>query len=178
MVRVGLTGGIGSGKSEVARMLAGHGARVIDADVVAREVVAPGTPGYARVVEAFGPAVLADDGSLDRAALAARVFAEPEELAALNAIVHPLVRTRTAALMAEAPDDAVVVNDVPLLVELGLAAQEDPVLAGGAPGAVRLDRLVARGLSPEDARARLAAQASRAERLAEADYVIDNSGPL
>src|SRR3954449_10884374 len=122
MLRVGLTAGIGSGKSEVARMLAAHGARVIDADVVAREVVEPGTPGFARVVEAFGPAIVADDGSLDRAALAGQVFADPEKLTVLNAIVHPLVRTRTAALMAEAPDDAVVVNDVPLLVEVGLAA--------------------------------------------------------
>src|SRR3954452_15354838 len=131
MLRVGLTGGIGSGKSEVARMLAAHGALVIDADVVAREVVEPGTPGFARVVEAFGPAIVSDDGSLDRAALAGRVFADPEQLIVLNAIVHPLVRTRTAELMAElmaeAPDDAVVVNDVPLLVEVGQASTYDLV---------------------------------------------------
>src|SRR4051794_22434975 len=178
MLRVGLTGGIGSGKSEVPRMLAGHGARVIGADVVAREGVAPGTPGDARVVEAFGPAVLADDGSLDRAALAARVFADPEELAALNAIVHPLVRARTAELMAEAPDDAVVVNDVPLLVEVGLASTYDLVVVVDAPEDVRLERLVGRGLSSADARARMAAQAAREDRLAGADYVIENAGSL
>lgn len=178
MLRVGLTGGIGSGKSEVARLLVGHGACLIDADVVAREVVEPGTPGYARVVEAFGPTVVAADGTLDRSALAARVFADPEQLAALNAIVHPLVAARTAELVGQAPLDAVVVNDVPLLVENALQGSYDLVVVVDAPEDVRLERLVARGLSPAEARDRMAVQASREDRLAGADYVIDNTGSL
>lgn len=178
MLRVGLTGGIGSGKSEVARLLVGHGACLIDADVVAREVVEPGTSGYARVVEAFGPTVVADDGTLDRSALAARVFADPEQLAALNAIVHPLVAARTAELVGQAPPDAVVVNDVPLLVENALQGSYDLVVVVDAPEDVRLERLVARGLSPAEARDRMAVQASREDRLAGADYVIDNTGSL
>jgi dephospho-CoA kinase len=178
MLRVGLTGGIGSGKSEVARLLVGHGARLIDADLVAREVVEPGTPGFARVVEALGPSVVAADGTLDRPAVAALVFADPDLLAALNAIVHPLVAVRTAELMAEAPLDGVVVNDVPLLMENGLKGSYDLVVVVDAPEDVRLERLVARGLSPADVRARMAAQASREDRLAGADYVVDNSGTL
>jgi dephospho-CoA kinase len=178
LLRVGLTGGIGSGKSEVARLLVGHGARLIDADLVAREVVEPGTPGLARVVEALGPSVVAPDGTLDRPAVAALVFADPGLLAALNAIVHPLVAARTAQLMHEAPDDAVVVNDVPLLMENGLQGSYDLVVVVDAPEDVRLERLVARGLSPADVRARMAAQASREDRLAGADYVIDNAGTM
>ena len=165
MLRVGLTGGIGSGKSEVARLLVGHGACLIDADVVAREVVEPGTSGYARVVEAFGPTVVAADGTLDRSALAARVFADPEQLAALNAIVHPLVAARTAELVGQAPPDAVVVNDVPLLVENGLRGL-DLVVVVDAPEESALERLVARGLSSGRRPGPHGGQASREDRLA------------
>ena len=119
MLRIGLTGGIGSGKSTVAGLLAGRGAVVVDADRLAREVVAPGTPGLAAVVEEFGPQVLAADGSLDRPALAAVVFADPAARARLDAVVHPLVRARAAEATAAAPPDAVLVQDVPLLVETG-----------------------------------------------------------
>src|SRR5690606_4987528 len=121
VLRVGLTGGIGAGKSEVARRLAGHGAVVVDADRLAREVVAPGTDGLAEMVARFGRRVLTADGGLDRAALAAVVFDDEAARRDLEAIIHPRVRARTAALVAAAPSDAVVVNDVPLLVEAGLA---------------------------------------------------------
>jgi dephospho-CoA kinase len=175
---VGLTGGIGSGKSEVARLLAAHGAVVIDADQLAREVVEPGTPGLAQVVAAFGPDVLGPDGRLDRKALAARVFSDGAALARLNAIVHPLVAERGAELVAEAPVDAVVVHDVPLLVENGLEDAYDLVVVVDAPEEARLARLAARGLTEEDARARMAAQASSEERLAAADYLVVNDGDL
>lgn len=179
MLSVGLTGGIGSGKSEVTRRLAARGATVIDSDLLAREVVAPGTPGLAAVVEWFGPGVLATDGRLDRAALAAIVFGDAEQREALNAIVHPLVRARSAELAAAAPPDAVVVHDVPLLVEAGLAGLFDVVVVVDVPEAVQLDRLVRqRGMTEPEARARIAAQASPEQRLAAADYVIDNSGDL
>lgn len=178
MLRVGLTGGIGAGKSEVARLLAGHGAYVVDADVVAREVVEPGTPGLQSIVEAFGDGVLQPDGSLDRKALAARVFSDAQALARLNRIVHPLVAARTAELVSGLSDDPVVVHDVPLLVENDLAGAYDVVVVVDAPEDVRLERLVARGLDAADARARMHAQASREERLAVADHVIDNSGDL
>jgi dephospho-CoA kinase len=175
---VGLTGGIGSGKSEVARLLAAHGAVVIDADQLAREVVEPGTPGLAQVVAAFGPDVLGPDGRLDRKALAARVFSDGAALARLNAIVHPLVAERGAELVAEAPVDAVVVHDVPLLVENGLEDAYDLVVVVDAPEEARLARLAARGLTDKDARARMAAQAPREERLAAADYLVVNDGDL
>jgi dephospho-CoA kinase len=175
---VGLTGGIGSGKSEVARLLAAHGAVVIDADQLAREVVEPGTPGLAQVVAAFGPDVLGPDGRLDRKALAARVFSDGAALARLNAIVHPLVAERGAELVAEAPVEAVVVHDVPLLVENGLEDAYDLVVVVDAPEEARLARLAARGLTDEDARARMAAQASSEERLAAADYLVVNDGDL
>lgn len=178
MLRVGLTGGIGSGKSEVARALAGHGAIVVDADVVAREVVAPGTPGLAEVVRAFGSDVLAPDGSLDRPRLGEVVFGDADARRRLEAIVHPLVRARRAEMVAAAPSDAVVVEDVPLLVETGLAADYDVVVVVDAPDEVRLERLEARGTPREDAERRIAAQASRADRLAAADVVIDNAGSL
>src|SRR5512132_2612972 len=128
VLRIGLTGGIGSGKSTVSELLAARGAVIVDADRIAREVVEPGTPGLAAVVAAFGEQVLAADGSLDRPALAAVVFSDPAARARLDAIVHPLVRRRTAELVAAAPGDAVVVNDVPLLVETGQAASFDVVL--------------------------------------------------
>ncbi|MED7954189.1 dephospho-CoA kinase [Kitasatospora sp. NPDC058201] len=179
MLKIGLTGGIGAGKSEVSRLLAAHGAVIVDSDVIAREVVAPGTGGLKAVAAEFGAGVLAADGSLDRPALGAIVFADPERLAALNAIVHPLVRARSAELEAAASPDAVVVHDVPLLAENGLAPLYDLVIVVDAEDGVRIDRLVRlRGMAEEEARARMAAQASRADRLAIADVVIDNSGPL
>ncbi|MFJ3216167.1 dephospho-CoA kinase [Kitasatospora sp. NPDC086801] len=179
MLKIGLTGGIGAGKSEVSRLLAAHGAVIVDSDVIAREVVEPGTDGLAAVVAEFGPQVLREDGALDRPALGAIVFADPERLRALNAIVHPLVRARSAELEAAAAPDAVVVHDVPLLAENGLAPLYDLVVVVDAADEVRVERLVRlRGMAEEEARARMAAQASRADRLAVAGLVIDNSGPL
>ena len=176
---VGLTGGIGAGKSEVSRCLADLGALVVDADALAREVVAPGTPGLAEVVAAFGPEVLAADGSLDRPALARRVFADPPARQRLEGIIHPRVRARTAQLVAAAPADAVVVNDVPLLVEAGLAGAFDLVLVVLAPEQVRLERLTAgRGMPVQEARSRIAAQASDEQRRAVADVVIVNDGSV
>jgi dephospho-CoA kinase len=176
VLRVGLTGGIGSGKSTVAALLAGHGAVVVDADRIAREVVEPGTAGLAAVVAEFGEGVLAPDGSLDRPALAAVVFADPAARARLDAVVHPLVRRRAAELMAGLPDDAVVVQDVPLLAETGQAGSYDLVLVVEADPETRVARLVARGLAADDARARIAAQASDEQRRAIADVVLDNRG--
>ncbi|MFJ4962051.1 dephospho-CoA kinase [Streptomyces sp. NPDC088729] len=178
MLKVGLTGGIGAGKSEVARLLVGYGAVLIDSDRIAREVVEPGTPGLAAVTREFGPDVLAADGSLDRPALGAIVFADPERLAALNAIVHPLVGARSAELERAAGTESVVVHDVPLLTENGLAPLYDVVVVVDASPETQLDRLVRlRGMAEADARARMAAQATRAQRLAVADLVVDNDGP-
>jgi dephospho-CoA kinase len=176
VLRIGLTGGIGSGKSTVSALLAARGAVIVDADRIAREVVEPGTPGLARVAETFGEQVLAADGSLDRAALAAVVFADPEARRQLDGIVHPLVRARASDLAAAAPPDAVVVNDVPLLVETGQASSYDLVLVVEADPETRVSRLVRRGLTAEDARARMEAQASDGQRRAVADVVLDNSG--
>ena len=159
-------------------MLAAHGAVVIDADRLAREVVEPGTPGLAQVVEAFGSDVLGSDGRLDRKALAARVFSDPVELARLNAIVHPLVAERTVELVAAAPVESVVVHDVPLLVENGLEGAYDLVVVVDAPEDLRLERLVSRGLTEQDALSRMAAQASTEERLAAADYLVENDADL
>ncbi|MFI5682703.1 dephospho-CoA kinase [Streptomyces sp. NPDC051636] len=179
MLTVGLTGGIGAGKSEVSRLLVEHGAVLIDADRIAREVVAPGTDGLAAVVEAFGEQVLAEDGSLDRPRLGSIVFADPEKLALLNSIVHPLVGARSRELENAAAGDAVVVHDVPLLAENGLAPLYDVVVVVDASPATQLDRLVRlRGMTEEDARARMAAQATREKRLEIADIVIDNDVPL
>lgn len=179
MLKVGLTGGIGAGKSEVSRLLVEHGAVLIDADRIAREVVAPGTPGLAAVVDAFGEGVLAPDGGLDRPKLGSIVFADPGKLAVLNSIVHPLVGDRSRTLEDAAPEDAVVVHDVPLLAENGLAALYDLVIVVDARPGTQLDRLVRlRGMTEEDARARMAAQASRDKRLEIADIVIDNDVPL
>ncbi len=152
MITVGLTGGIGSGKSEVARLLAAHGAVVVDADALAREAVAPGTPGLAAVVAEFGPEVLAADGSLDRAALGRVVFGDDTRLAALEAIVHPYVGRRSAELMAAAAPGSVVVYDVPLLVEKGLQDGYDVVVVVDAADDVRLHRLVDRRGMPVDGR--------------------------
>ncbi|MFG2952702.1 dephospho-CoA kinase [Streptomyces sp. NPDC048291] len=179
MLKVGLTGGIGAGKSEVSRLLVGHGAVLIDADRIAREVVAPGTPGLAAVAEAFGPEVLAADGSLDRPKLGSIVFADPERLAVLNSIVHPLVGVRSRELESGAAADAVVVHDVPLLAENGLARLYDVVVVVDAAPETQLDRLTRlRGMTEDDARARMAAQATREKRLEIADIVIDNDVPL
>ncbi|MFE2065502.1 dephospho-CoA kinase [Streptomyces sp. NPDC059467] len=179
MLKVGLTGGIGAGKSEVSRLLVGRGAVLIDADRIAREVVAPGTPGLAAVVEVFGPDVLTADGSLDRPKLGAIVFADPERLAVLNSIVHPLVGARSRELESAAAADAVVVHDVPLLAENGLAPLYDVVVVVDTAPETQLDRLVRlRGMTEEDARARMAAQATREKRLEIADIVVDNDVPL
>ena len=178
MRRVGLTGGIGSGKSTVAQLFSELGAYVVDADRVAREVVAPGSDGLRALVAEFGPGICAPDGSLDRAAMAEVVFADESARARLNAITHPRIAARTAELMAALPDDAVVIHDVPLLAELGLQGAYDLVVVVDAPDDVRITRLIDRGLSESDARARIAAQAGREQRLAIADVVIDNSGDL
>ncbi|GAA1514688.1 dephospho-CoA kinase [Sphaerisporangium rubeum] len=179
MLKVGLTGGIGSGKSEVAKRLGALGAVVIDADKIAREVVEPGTSGLALIVEEFGPEILRADGALDRERLGRIVFADPERLARLNAIVHPRVGDRVAELQAEAPEDAVVVYDVPLLAENGLASMYDVVIVVDAPDDVRVSRVVHhRGMSEDDALARIKAQATRDDRLKVADIVVPNDGPL
>ena len=178
MIRVGLTGGIGSGKSTVARLLAEHGALVIDADQIAREVVEPGQPALTEIAERFGPDVITTDGSLDRAALAAIVFADAVALADLNAITHPRIAARTAQLIDAAPDDAVVVYDMPLLVENDLAEGWDHVIVVEADREVRVRRLIERGLDEADIEARMSRQASDEQRRAVADVVIDNSGDL
>jgi dephospho-CoA kinase len=167
---------VGSGKSTVAALLADKGAVIIDADRNAREVVEPGTPGYDAVVARFGPAVVADDGTLNRAAIAEIVFNDEQALSDLNAIVHPLVGQRMAQLMAEAPADAIVVHDVPLLVENNLAPAYDVVVVVLADDETRVRRLAGRGRPEADARARIAAQANDGERRAVADEIIENDG--
>jgi dephospho-CoA kinase len=179
VLRVGLTGGIGSGKSEVSKRLAAQGAIVIDADAIARQVVEPGTPGLAEVVEAFGPEVLLPDGHLDRSRLGDIVFADERLRARLNGITHPLVGARMRELEQGAGPQAIVVHDVPLIAENNLAGAYDLVVVVDVPPRIQLDRLVRhRGMTREQAKARMAAQASRADRLAIADVVVDNSGPL
>ncbi len=179
MITVGLTGGIGSGKSTVSALLAEHGAVIIDADAITRELQQPGQPVLAAIVERFGPEVLRDDGTLDRPALAARVFGDPELLKDLNAIVHPAVGAEIARrLAALAGTDAVVVLDIPLLVESGRYRVAGVIVVDVDPE-VAVERLVRfRAMDEADARARMARQASRAERAARADRVIDNSGDL
>ena len=183
MLRVGLTGGIGSGKSEVSRRLAARGAVILDADVASREVVAPGTPGLARIAEAFGPEVIGPDGALDRERLGAIVFADPAQRERLNAIVHPLVREWMRAGDQAAADSGrdglVVVHDVPLLAEGGRRGDFDLVVVVDVPPELQVERLVSqRGMAADQARARMAAQATRQQRLAVADIVIGNSGSL
>ena len=176
-MRVGLTGGVASGKSSVAVMLTELGAVVIDADALAREVVAPGTPGLAAVVAEFGAGVLGADGALDRPALGALVFADAEARRRLEAIIHPQVRARAAQLEAAAPPGALVVHDIPLLVETGQAEAFDAVIVVDVPEELQVERMTAlRGMSRADAQARIAAQATRRDRLAVATYVIDNTG--
>jgi dephospho-CoA kinase len=178
-MRVGLTGGVASGKSTVSAMLGELGAIVIDADVLAREAVAPGTDGLAAVVAAFGEGVLAADGTLDRPAVGAIVFADEEQRRTLEGIIHPRVRARAAEIEAEASPDAVVVHDIPLLTETGQAGSFDAVVVVDVPVETQLDRMAGlRGMSRQDAESRVAAQASREERLAIATYVVDNSGTI
>jgi dephospho-CoA kinase len=179
VLRVGLTGGIGSGKSEVSKRLAAQGAVIIDADAIAREVVAPGTAGLAEVTEAFGREVLRPDGELDRIRLGDIVFADPQLRARLNAIVHPRVGARMAELEQAAGPGAIVVHDVPLIAENGMAGAYDVVVVVDVPPRTQVERLVRnRGLTRDQAAARMAAQASREDRLAIASIVIDNSGSL
>jgi dephospho-CoA kinase len=186
MLRVGLTGGIGSGKSEVSRRLAAHGAVIIDADVGAREVVVPGSPGLAQIAATFGERVLAPDGSLDRDRLGRIVFGDPDLRAKLNAIIHPLVRAwmqdaeRTAVQSAD-PDGPgpVIVHDVPLLAESRGRNGFDLIIVVDVPPGVQLARLTAqRGMPADQASARIASQTSREQRLAIADIIIDNSGTM
>lgn len=182
MQRIGLTGGIASGKSVVAGRLAEHGAAVVDHDVLAREAVRPGSAGLDALVEAFGAGVLRSDGSLDRAALGALVFADPGQRARLDAVLHPEIRRLAAereAAVAAAHRGAVVVHDIPLLVETGQAEAFHLLVVVDAPAGLRVQRLVdGRGLTPEQAEQRVAAQASDADRLAVADRVLDGSGTV
>lgn len=179
VLRVGLTGGIGSGKSEVSRRLRARGVLVIDADVLAREVIGPGTEGLAAVIAEFGPHVLDADGVLDRSALAESVFGDEAARRRLERIIHPRVRARAAQLEATAPAGAVVVHDIPLLVETGQDTEFDVVVVVDVPEEEQLRRLVAcRGIDAGEAESRISAQVSRTERLAVADVVIDNSGSL
>jgi dephospho-CoA kinase len=179
VLRVGLTGGIGSGKSEASRRFVACGAVLLDADQAARDVVAVGTPGLARVVDEFGSQVLRADGSLDRERVASIVFNDADALRRLNAIVHPLVGERMAAIAAAAPADAILLYDVPLIAESNVAHGFDVVIVVDVPPDVQLDRLVRlRGMDAADAHARMSHQATREQRLAIADIVIDNSGTL
>lgn len=179
VLKIGLTGGIASGKSVVASRLEERGAVLVDADALAREVVEPGTQGLTRIVAEFGRDVLGADGRLDRPKLGALVFGDADRLAALNGIVHPLVRSRAAAIAEAAAEDSVVVQDIPLLVETGQGSDFHLVVVVDAPDDVRLQRMLEhRGMTEDAARARMAAQAKRQERLAAADVVLDNSGSL
>lgn len=181
MLVVGLTGNVGSGKSSVARSLAARGVRVIDADLLAREAVSPGSPALARIVARWGPLVLGADGALDRAALRERVFGDHAELEALNAIVHPEVLRRRDALLgaARTAGERIVVCDIPLLFEAGLAAGVDVIVLVDAPRDVRLERLMRdRSLDRPAATAMIAAQMPSELKRARADYVIDNTGSL
>ena len=178
-MRVGLTGGIASGKSAVSAILAEFGAVVVDADLLAREEVAAGTPGLREIVDAFGPDVLTETGELDRPKVGALVFADEDARRRLEAIIHPRVRARGAELEAQAGPEALVVHDIPLLAETGQADAFDAVLVVDVPVEVQLDRMVTqRGMSREEAEARVKAQASREQRRAVAMYVLDNTGTL
>ena len=178
-MRVGLTGGVASGKSAVAALLVEHGAVLIDADLLAREVVAPGTDGLAEVVATFGPGVLTADGALDRPAMGALVFADERQRRALEAIIHPRVRARGRELEKAAPPDALVVHDIPLLVETGQADGFDAVVVVDVPPELQVERMTTlRGMSRDEAMSRVAAQATREQRLAAATHVIDNTGTL
>lgn len=175
MLYVGLTGGTGSGKSTLAQAFAECGGLIIDADALAREVVAPGTPGLAQIAERFGPEMLDEAGALRRTALAGRVFSDAGELHALEAITHPLIEARTAELVAQAPAGSIVVHDMPLIVERGNAADYHLVIVVDAPSEQRVERLVRRGLTAEDARRRIAVQATTEQRRRVSDIWIDNT---
>lgn len=178
-MRIGLTGGIASGKSAASAILADFGARIIDYDLLAREAVQPGTPGLAAIAERFGPSVIDTDGRLDRPALGAIVFTDEQARRDLEAITHPAIRALALRRDQEAPDDAIVVHDHPLLVEMGTAVPCDVVIVIDVPVETQVERLARdRGMTPADARARIAAQTSREERSAVADVVIDNTGTL
>lgn len=176
MVTIGLTGGVGSGKSTVARLLAERGALIIDADAIARDVLSPGSPALAEVRAEFGEDVFDSDGRLDRAALARVVFTDDSALATLNAITHPRIAARTADIMANAAPDQIIVHDVPLLVENDLAAGYDLVLVVLADQDVRLGRLAERGMSADEARRRMSVQATDEQRRNVASIVLDNNG--
>lgn len=177
MLRVGLTGGIASGKSTVAGLLHEHGAVVIDADVISREVVAPGTPALAEIVGFFGATALDERGELDRGAMGRRVFADQTARRQLEAIIHPRVEARSAEIERAARPDAIVVHDIPLLVETGQASQFDVLIVVDVADDVQRDRLTRlRGMSEEEVRARVASQITRDQRLAAADYVMRNNG--
>lgn len=180
MLRIGLTGGIGSGKSTVAAQMRELGAVVVDADAIARAIVEPGAPALARIAARFGPEVIAADGQLRRAALAAIVFADPAALADLNAITHPQIAAGTAEQEAAAAMSGarILVYDMPLLIENGLAAQYDAVVVVAADRQTRLARLSERGVQAADAAARMAVQATDEQRAAVADFVIENSDGL
>jgi dephospho-CoA kinase len=179
VLKIGLTGGIASGKSVAAARLKERGAVLVDADALAREVVEPGTEGLERIVAEFGGGVLDQDGRLDRPKLGALVFGNAERLAVLNGIVHPLVRSRAAAIVAAAEDGSVVVQDIPLLIETGQGSDFHLVVVVDAPEDIRLQRMLDhRGMTEEAARSRMGAQASREDRLAAADVVLHNSGSL
>jgi dephospho-CoA kinase len=178
-MRVGLTGGVASGKSTVSAILAELGAVVIDADQLAREVVAPGTEGLEEVVAAFGDDVLTAGGELDRPAMGAIVFADPDKRRVLESIIHPRVRARAAEIEASAPPGAVVVHDIPLLAETGQADRFDAVVVVDVPAELQVQRMTGlRQMTPDEAHARIDAQASRAQRRAIATYVIENTGSL
>lgn len=178
-MRVGLTGGVASGKSTVAAMLTELGAVVVDADAIAREVVAAGTPGLAAVVAEFGEELLTEDGELDRPAMGRLVFHDDDARRRLEAIVHPLVFERYAEQEATAPEGALVVHDIPLLVESGRASEFDAVVVVDVPRELQVERMLRdRGWSLVDAEARIAAQATREQRLAVATHVIENTGTL
>ncbi len=179
MIKVGLTGGIGSGKSTVAALLADHGAVIIDADQIARDIVEPGQPALQALVEAFGPGILQPDGSLSRARLAALAFGDAEATATLNAIMHPRIRAEGERRLQAAPSGDVVVYDMPLLVETGQQDLVDLVVVVDVPEEIQVDRAVGlRGLEERDVRRRMEVQASREVRLASADVIVDNSGTL
>jgi dephospho-CoA kinase len=178
-MRVGLTGGVASGKSTVSRLLEEAGAIIIDSDKLAREVVAKGTPGLAAIVEAFGTEVLTPEGELDRPAVAALVFADEAKRRILEAIVHPLVHQRSSEIEAAVPTDGLVVHDIPLLAEAGLAGAFDVVIVVDAPEETQAERMIRdRGMTEDEGRARMAAQATREQRRAIATHVIHNDGTL
>jgi dephospho-CoA kinase len=176
MLRIGLTGGIGAGKSTVSATFNDCGGIIVDGDVIAREVVEPGTKGLAQLVDAFGEDILKPDGALNRPALAAKAFVDDEQRTKLNAIVHPLVGQRRLEIIESVPDDAVVVEDIPLLVETGMAPMFPLVVVVTADAETRVERLIKRGMDEADARARIAAQAPEEQRRAIADVLLDNSG--